>query len=314
MKKILKWIGIIVGGLLALLIVAAVGLSIVGGLRLAKTHDVQAEDIPVSGHAASLARGEHLVNVSCKSCHGADLSGQPLIDEAPIGTIYAANITGLAETHSEADLVRAIRHGVDTDGRQLMVMPAETFVHFSAEDLGAVVAYLQSVPRSGDDTPAPRLAPVGRILLGAGLFGDVFPAEYIDHNAPFHEMPDIGANVAYGEYASRFCMSCHGENLDGSQPPDPESPPAPSLAGASTWTEEEFIKTMRTGVTPTGRALDPRFMPWESFGKFTDDELRGLWMYLQSRTVAGTGSSVTDQTSDFFKKSDVSDNTQERIK
>lgn len=290
MKKMLKWVGIVLGGLLALLIVAAVALSVIGGSRLAKTREVQAEDIPVPGDEGTLARGEHLVEVACKSCHGADLTGQAVIDEAPIGTIYAPNITGLAETHSEADLVRAIRHGVDTDGRQLMVMPAETFVHFSAKDLAAVITYLQTVPRSGEDTPPPELAPVGRILLGAGMFGDVFPAEYIDHAAPFHEMPEIGANVAYGEYASRFCMSCHGEDLNGSQPPDPESPPAPSLTSVSAWSEEEFINTMRTGVTPSGRALDPRFMPWESFGKFTDDELRGLWMYLQSGPVAGTGS------------------------
>ncbi len=290
MRKLLKWIGIILGGLLVLLIVAAVALSVIGGGRLAKTRNVEVEAISISSDEASLARGEHLVDVSCRSCHGADLSGQPVIDEPPIGTIYATNITGLGETHSEADLVRAIRHGLDTDGRQLMVMPAETFVHFSAEDLAAVVAYLQTVPRSGDDTPAPQLAPAGRILLGAGLFGDVFPAEYIDHDAPFHEMPEVGANAAYGEYVSRFCMSCHGEDLDGGQPPDPESPPAPSLAGAGAWSEEAFINTMRSGVTPDGRALDPRFMPWGSFGKFTDEELRGLWMYLQSRSVAGTGS------------------------
>lgn len=288
MKKALKWIGIIAGGLLALLVIAAVTLSFVGGARLTRVRDVQAEDIPISRDEASLARGEHLVDVSCKSCHGADLSGQPIIDEPPIGSIYATNITGLGETHSEADLVRAVRHGLDTDGRQLMIMPAETFVHFSAEDLAAVVAYLQTVPRTGDDTPPPQLAPVGRILLGAGVFGDMFPAEYIDHDAPFHEMPQVGANLAYGEYVSRFCMSCHGEDLDGSQPPDPQSPPAPSLAGAGAWTEEAFINTMRTGVTPAGHALDPRFMPWDSFGKFTDEELRGLWMYLQSRSMAGS--------------------------
>lgn len=290
MKKVLKWIGIILGGLLALLIAAAVTFSIIGSRRLAVTRDVPAENVPITRDEATLARGEHLVDVACTSCHGAELSGQPVIDEAPIGSIYAPNLTGLAETHSEADLVRAIRHGVDTDGRQLLVMPAETFIHFSAEDLGAVIAYLRSVPRSGNDTPPPQLAPVGRILLGAGLFGDIFPAEYIDHDAPFHEMPEIGANLAYGEYTSRFCMSCHGQELDGGQPPDPESPPAPSLAGAGAWSEEEFLNTMRTGVTPTGRTLDPRFMPWDSFGKFTDDELRGLWMYLQSRSVTGADS------------------------
>lgn len=288
MKEIVKWVGIVLGGLLVLLIVAAVALSVIGGNRMVKTRDVQPQDIPVREDEETLARGEHLVEVNCKACHGPDLTGQPDIDEAPIGTIYASNITGLAETHSEADLVRAIRHGVATDGRQLIVMPADTFVHFSAEDLGAVIAYLQSVPRSGDDTPAPHLAPVGRILLAAGFFGDIIAAEHIDHDAPFREMPAIGANVAYGEYLSRFCVRCHGEDLNGGQLSDPDSPPAPSLASVSAWSEEEFINTMRTGITPGGRALDPLFMPWDSFGKLTDDELRGLWMYLQSRSMAGS--------------------------
>lgn len=282
MKRILKATGIILGSLLILLVVLGLALSAVGASRLNKTRDVQAESIAVHNNEATLARGEHLVNVACKSCHGADLSGQPILDDGPIGTIYASNISGLAETHTDADLVRAIRHGVDTDGRQLMIMPAETFVHFSEEDLVAVIAYLKTVPRTGEEHPSPRLGPMGRILMGAGLFGDVFPAEIVDHNAPFPEMPDVGANVAYGQYVSRFCSSCHGTNLEGGQPPDPQSPPAPSLVAAGAWSEEQFLKTMRSGVTPTGRQLDPLFMPWESFGKFDDEELRGLRLYLQS--------------------------------
>jgi mono/diheme cytochrome c family protein len=163
-----------------------------------------------------------------------------------------------------------------------MIMPSESFVHFSAEDLGAVIAYLKTVPRAGEEHPAPHLGPLGRVLMGAGMFGDIFPAEIVDHEAPFPEMPDVGANVAYGQYASRFCSSCHGANLEGGQPPDPESPPAPSLVAAGNWSEEAFLTTMRSGITPAGHQLDPIFMPWQSFGKFEDDELRGLWLYLNS--------------------------------
>jgi mono/diheme cytochrome c family protein len=204
MKKVLKWIGILLGALVVLLVAAALVLSFAGASRLNKTRDVTAERITVAADDAALARGEHLVDVACRDCHGADLSGQPIIDEGPIGTIYAANISGVAETHSDADLVRAIRHGVDTDGRQLIIMPSTSFVHFSEEDLGAIIAYLKTVPRAGEDRPAPRLGPLGRILMGSGMFGDVFSAEQIEHDAPFHEMPEVGANAAYGEYVSRL--------------------------------------------------------------------------------------------------------------
>jgi hypothetical protein len=35
-------------------------------------------------------------------------------------------------------------------------------------------------------------------------------------------------------------------------------------------------------VTPYGRALDPNFMPWESYGLMTDEDLRAMFLYLQS--------------------------------
>lgn len=285
MKKALKWIGIILGSLIVLLVVVVVGAYALGSARLNKTHDIQAETITIPTDEAALARGRHLVEVACQGCHGEDLSGQPLLEDPAIGTVYAANISGVSTTHSDADLVRAIRHGVDTNGRQLIIMPAEAFINFSAEDLGAVIAYLKTVPPVDHEVPEPNLAFLGRILLGAGLFGDVFPAEYIDHAQPFRPMPPIGANVEYGEYLSRFCATCHGADLGGAQPPDPESPPAPNLTSGGQlplYTEASFIETMRTGVTPYGYALNPDFMPWESFGKFTDDELTGLWMYLQT--------------------------------
>lgn len=289
MKRVLKWIGIGLAGVVGLVVLAAIGFSIAGAAQLNKTHNIQPAPIVIPTGEAALVRGEHLVNVSCKSCHGADLSGKPMLDEPPIGRLYAANITGLAGTRSDADLVRAIRHGVGVNGRPLMVMPAESFIHFSEEDLGAVIAYLKTVPRAGDDLPAPQLAPVGRILLGAGMFGDPFPAEYVDHNLPFPEMPEIGANEAYGRYLSHFCMACHGADLNGGQPGDPESPPAPSLTRdgrLGAWTEADFFTAMRTGQTPNGRQLNPAFMPWDSFGKLDDAELQALWMHLQTLPAA----------------------------
>lgn len=292
MKRVLKWIGIIVGSLLVLLVIAAVGLTFAGSSRLNKSYAVPAEPVAVPADEVALSRGEHLVDVFCRDCHTADLTGQLFFDAGPIGAIYAANLTGLAETHTDRELVRAIRHGLNRDGQPLLIMPSESFIHLSAEDLGAVIAYLKTLPRAGEDTPAREFRPVGRILTGAGVFNSSLPATYIDHDAPFPEMPEVGANVAYGEYLSRFCQSCHGAELAGGQPPDPGSPLAPNLTptGAlGSWTEEEFVTTIRTGVTPNGRELDGEVMPWKSIAKLNDDELRALWLYLESlppRTTA----------------------------
>ena len=115
--------------------------------------------------------------------------------------------------------------------------------------------------------------------------GDLSAAEIIDHDQPYAEMPEIGANLAYGEYLSPLCTSCHGVDLSGAQPSIQGSPIAPNLTpggGLGAWTESEFIQTMRSGVTPSGHQLDPEYMPWKSFGKLADDELQAIWMYLAS--------------------------------
>ena len=47
------------------------------------------------------------------------------------------------------------------------------------------------------------------------------------------------------------------------------------------WSEEDFIATLRTGMTPGGKQLKD-VMPWKYFGQMTDDELKAVWLYLQS--------------------------------
>jgi mono/diheme cytochrome c family protein len=160
MKKIFKWIGIILGSLIILVLVAAVGLSVAGASRLNKTYDIQATNITIPTDEAALARGEHLVNVFCRDCHTADLSGQLFFEEPPIGTIYAPNLTGLADKYNDQEIILAIRHGLDSAGQPLLIMPSESFVHFSEEDLGAVIAYLKTVRVPGKHCPKNNFAPL----------------------------------------------------------------------------------------------------------------------------------------------------------
>lgn len=285
MRKVLKWIGIGLGVLIGLVITAALILYFMGGAQLNITRQVQPAELTIPIDAESLARGEHLVNVACKSCHGSDLSGTAVLADPAVGTVYAANISGLGERRTEEELILAIRHGLGQDGGQLIIMPAESFINFSAQDLGAVIAYLKTVPRLGLDAPKPELTAMGQIMLAVGMFGQIFPAEYIDHDQPFPSMPAISANLEYGEYLSRFCAGCHGVDLSGKQSSESGAPIAPNLTpggGLGAWSEADFIQTIRTGVNPHGYHLDPDYMPWKSFGKFEDQELQAIYMYLQS--------------------------------
>ena len=48
------------------------------------------------------------------------------------------------------------------------------------------------------------------------------------------------------------------------------------------WSEADFIKTLRTGVTPSGTNLPDKFMPWQFKSQMTDDELKAVFAYLKS--------------------------------
>jgi hypothetical protein len=48
------------------------------------------------------------------------------------------------------------------------------------------------------------------------------------------------------------------------------------------WSEADFVKAIRNGVTPDGRTLDPEQMPWPAYGRMTDADLGAIFKYLQS--------------------------------
>jgi hypothetical protein len=76
------------------------------------------------------------------------------------------------------------------------------------------------------------------------------------------------------------------------KPPDPgmtipsaNLTPGGELAG---WSEADFIEAMHTGLTPSGRQLDPEMMPYEEY-HHTDEELAAMFAYLQSLPATETG-------------------------
>jgi len=47
------------------------------------------------------------------------------------------------------------------------------------------------------------------------------------------------------------------------------------------WTAEEFVRTIRTGVDPSGHELLP-VMPWRTIARLDDTELNAIYVYLLS--------------------------------
>jgi len=291
MRKVFRWLGILVGGLVGLVVLALVGLSLAGGARINRKYDVKVESVPIPTDAESIAAGKHWVQAVCVGCHRADLSGGPIF-EAPFAYVDTANLTsgkgGVGATFSDEDWVRAIRHGVTPDGRSVIIMPAQFFWNFNDQDLGEIIAYLKSLPPVDHETRQPWMNFFGKALLAAGQFGKaVLPAEVVPQGSRPSEFPSPGVTPEYGQYLVNVsgCHDCHGPDLSGGKNADPNAMTAPNLTPGgelAAWEQADFVQVIRTGVTPSGHPLDPAEMPWKDFQNYSDDELSAIWMYLHS--------------------------------
>jgi mono/diheme cytochrome c family protein len=292
MKKVFKWIGSVLGSLAGLVLLAAVGLFFMGNARLNKTYDFPSSDIIIPTDEASLEFGKHRVEVLCAGCHGLDLGGiEAWFSAPPLGSIDSANLTsgegGFGrEAQSVEDWVRAIRHGIDPEGKPIFMPAVISGANLSDEDLGAIIAYVQSVPPVDHVTHGRNFTPLAKIMLAAGVLGEL-PVESVSHATQVAAM-EKGANVEYGKYMvdTNDCRICHGPNLNGGPFPDPTiqkiSPNLTPGGELASWTEEQFFTALRTGVTPGGHQLDNAFMAWKDYRNFYDDELKAIWLYLQS--------------------------------
>ena len=294
LHRLVRWFAIAITALLGLGALAAIVVYGVTEARLHKTYQIDAAPPAIPSDAASIERGRHLVTAvsMCAACHSAnlaapDLAGSLFLDIPP-ARLGAPNLTGgaggIGAGYTAADWARTIRHGVRPDGTPLLFMPTANFYHLSDADLGAIIAYIRSMPPVDNQAPASQIYPLGRALMVAGLLG--LPAEKIDHRAPRIPAPPPARTAEYGRYLTAIstCRNCHGANLSGGPIDEPGAPPAPNLTpgGAlSGWSEADFIHALRTGIRPGGSQLRAP-MPWQIAGQMTDDELGAIYRYLRS--------------------------------
>lgn len=178
-------------------------------------------------------------------------------------------------------------------------MPVRNFYYLSDQDLGALIAYLKSVPPIDNELPSTAPGPLGRVMLALGQL----PSEatmpdvtVIDHDGPRPIAPQPGLTLEYGEYLARTCTVCHGPHFNGGIIRTDAEYLSPNLTPGGEvafWSEEDFIATLRTGITPSGYQLRD-VMPWKYIGQMTDEELKAVWMYLQSLPALEQGKSRVD--------------------
>lgn len=292
MERLLKWGGAALVGLAGLVALALAAVYGATEYRIRKTYEISPAALAVRSTPESIARGKHIATVrGCVDCHTASLGGNTFLDEAPVARLFASNLTsgrgGVGRTYTDADWVRAIRHGVGPGGKPLLFMPSHEFNVISDEDLAALIAYLKSIPPVDNAPRKNSVGPIGRILFLSGKV-NLLPAEGIDHRERHKTAPVPGPTAEYGKYMASGCIGCHGDNFSGG--PIPGAPPSFPAArnitpddatGIGTWTEQDFFNAMRNGKRPDGTELRPE-MPWKLTAQMTNDEIRALWVYLQS--------------------------------
>jgi cytochrome c553 len=285
--KVLKWIGISIGGIVGFALLGTAVIYVVIGSDLSRTFDVPLTEITVPGDQVSTTEGQRLAQISgCfNDCHGETVTGDVFFD-VPDGTVLVSpDLAAAANRYSAAELARIIRHGVRPDGTSVLIpMPSEMFYNLSDAHVASIIGFLQSQTPREEPLPQTYFGPLGRLMLL--IFKQdtdtILAAEVINHDlARLDASPDVPE--AYGKYiAMTSCPECHGPDLRGW--PDDN---VPSLAIVAAYSLDDFTTLLRTGEPIGGRELDLMAeAATKRFSHLTDFEIAALYAYL--RTLVGS--------------------------
>ena len=284
-------------GLVALVLIVVLLAGLVGaGLQLGHDRaqrriDVKVQPVAVPTDAASIERGRYLfASRGCAECHGANGAGRVFAEQGGSLRLAGPNLTrgpgGVTAAYGNVDWVRTIRHGVKPDGRPLRVMPSEDYNRMTDTDLGALLAYVQSLPPARGQGATLTLPLPARVLYGFGQIPDA--ADRIDHKLPPQQPVAEGVTLEHGRYVANLCLGCHGEKLEGGKIPGgpPDWPAAARLApGAGSAMPryagaDAFLAMLKSGKSPEGRAV--AVMPFETLKHMSETDARALHLYLTS--------------------------------
>ncbi|ANE51714.1 c-type cytochrome [Flavisolibacter tropicus] len=299
--KILKWTGIII-------LILVLGATLTVALRQHLTYERPYPNIKASTDPAIIAKGKHIVlgPGHCADCHSkvknvdsvlkvggeVPLTGGNTFD-LPFGVFYTRNLTPDKETGignlTDGEIARVLRYSVKKNGEA--VLPFMQAQNFSDADITAVISYLRSLKPISNKVPDHDYNIMGRVIK-AFMLKPQGPTE------PVRTDLKADSSIEYGRYmvmAVANCNECHtkrdeignyvGKPMAGGgpfveegkttlTPPNLTPHPTSRIYG---WTEQNFIDRFRMG-----RVIQHSHMPWESFGRMSDTELKAIYNYLKS--------------------------------
>lgn len=306
LRAALKWTGLTLFGL-AILITGC--LLYVNWSGIPK-YDVQLPNFEAETTPQNVERGKKLAKLMCATCHENPtthrFTGHEMTDlPSAFGKVFSANITrdpkrGIG-SWSDAELAYLLRTGIRRDGQYLPPWMIKV-PHLSDADLSALIAYLRSddaavaptdVPPSGQNRPS---------LLSKVLTHTIMKP------LPYPRQPIVAPNptdrVAYGRYLTFAldCFGCHSGDFKQVDPLQPERSAGymgggtmligadgreiasanltpDESTGIGRWREEDFVRALRQGVRPDGRALRYPMLPKP---ELTQDEAAAIYAYLRT--------------------------------
>ena len=249
-----------------------------------------------------IAKGAQLAAIgNCQVCHTAEggrsfAGGRPI--ETPYGAFYAPNITPDSETGigrwSEGAFARALREGVDREGRNLYpAFPYEYYTRLADEDVRALYAYVATrEPVRAPNRPHELRAPFNsRSLIGP------WKALYFERGA-FQPDPARNAQWNRGAYLVNglgHCGACHTpRNALGGEKKDErfgggvaERWHGPALDARSPaplpWTAEQLYKYLRTGLDYVHAiAAGPMEPVVRNLARAPEEDVRAMAAYLEA--------------------------------
>lgn len=283
LKTLFKWLGILLGAVLGIALLAAIVINLIIAFELDRTFDIPGKTIEVPTSEEAITEGARLAKLrGCNGgCHGDGSTGRVFFEMPGGSRVVAPNIVWAAQNYPIKDFERVVRHGIRPDGSSLLIaMPSAMLSHLSDEDLGAITAFLRSRDPGDNELETSHHNAIGRLMLFyfRQRQGSILAADVIDHDAKRLD-PDSEIQVERGQYlALTVCSECHGDDLRGS----PEYG-VTDLVVVKAYNPEQFSSLMREGKALGDRELGLMADVAESrFAFFTDNEIVDLHAFLQT--------------------------------
>ena len=305
MKKALRYLLIFVG----VIVILAGGFAAFIAIRGIPKYTPQNIALTVHSTPERVEKGRQLTAMLCTDCHmdpnTNKLTGRKMDEIGQFGSVYSRNITndpdfGIGKW-TDGQLAYLLKTGVKHDGSFMPIMAK--LQKMSDEDLHSIIAYLRSDHAwvQPDNTRQPQ----SKYSFLAKFLTTIKAIKPMPYYASVPE-PDTTNLVKWGEYVALYrveCYACHSKDFtkvdfinpeksegyfgggNGFKMPDGSTVYSMNLTmdeetGIGSWTEETFIKAVKTGILPDGQpALRP---PMKPYTYLSDGEVKAIYAYLKT--------------------------------